>query len=108
TTLAAKFKVCPASVSCCHRARPAGLLAKAGEMLYESLSHRRPWERNAGTPRCSCKSKNSTPRKGFRMCDYSLHGVSSRPAKIADKIVTTELAKSKTRAFAAVGECGAR
>ena len=42
------------------------------------------------------------------MCDYSLHGVSSRPAKIADKLVTTELAKSRTRAFAAIGECGAK
>lgn len=42
------------------------------------------------------------------MCDYSLHGVSSRPAKVADKLVTTELAKSRTRAFAAVGECGAK
>ena len=42
------------------------------------------------------------------MCDYSLHHVSSRPARVSDKIITTELAKSKTRAFAAVGECGAR
>lgn len=42
------------------------------------------------------------------MCDYSLHHVSSRPARVSDKIVTTELAKSKTRAFAAVGECGAK
>jgi hypothetical protein len=41
------------------------------------------------------------------MCDYSLHGVSSRPAKVADKVVTTELAGSSTRGFAAVGERGA-
>ena len=42
------------------------------------------------------------------MCDYSLHHVSSRPARISDKLVTTKLAKSSTRAFAAVGEYGAR
>src|SRR5581483_10471961 len=42
------------------------------------------------------------------MCDYSLHHVSSRPAKVADKLVTTEIAKSSTRGFAAVGELGAK
>lgn len=42
------------------------------------------------------------------MCDYSLHHVSSRPARVSDKLVTTKLSKSKTRAFAAVGEYGAK
>lgn len=42
------------------------------------------------------------------MCDYSLHHVSSRPARVADKLVTMELAKSSTRGFAAVGELGAK
>jgi hypothetical protein len=42
------------------------------------------------------------------MCDYSLHHVSSRPARVADKLVTTELAKSSTRGFAAVGELGTK
>jgi hypothetical protein len=42
------------------------------------------------------------------MCDYSLHHVSSRPAKVSDKLVTTELAKSSTRGFTAVGELGAK
>jgi hypothetical protein len=42
------------------------------------------------------------------MCDYSLHGVSSRPAKVADKLVTMELTGSGTRGFAAVGERGAK
>jgi hypothetical protein len=42
------------------------------------------------------------------MCDYSLHSVSSRPAKVGDKLVTTELPRSSTRAFAAVGEYGAK
>jgi hypothetical protein len=38
------------------------------------------------------------------MCDYSLHHVASRPAKIGDKLVTTEFAKSITRGFSAIGE----
>jgi len=42
------------------------------------------------------------------MCDYSLHHVGSRPAKVSDKLVTAELAKSSTRGFAAVGEYGAK
>jgi hypothetical protein len=42
------------------------------------------------------------------MCDYSLHHVSSRPAKVADKLVTTELVKPGIRGFAAVGELGAK
>jgi len=42
------------------------------------------------------------------MCDYSLHHVSSRPAKVSDKLVTTELARSSTRGFTAVGEHGAK
>jgi hypothetical protein len=42
------------------------------------------------------------------MCDYSLHHVSSRPAKVSDKLVMTELARSSTRGFTAVGEHGAK
>ena len=42
------------------------------------------------------------------MCDYSLHHVASRPAKVRDKLVTTELARSSARGFAAVGELGAK
>jgi len=38
------------------------------------------------------------------MCDYSLHLVASRPAKVGDKLLTTDFAKSITRGFAAVGE----
>jgi len=42
------------------------------------------------------------------MCDYSLHHVASRPAKVKDKLFTTEFARSGTRGFAAVGEHGAK
>jgi hypothetical protein len=38
------------------------------------------------------------------MCDYSLHLVASRPAKVGDKLVATDFTKSITRGFAAVGE----
>jgi len=38
------------------------------------------------------------------MCDYSLDHVASRPAKVEDKLVTTNFHNSITRGFAAVGE----
>jgi len=38
------------------------------------------------------------------MCDYSLHHVATRPAQIADRLVTTKFSNSITRGFAAVGE----
>ena len=38
------------------------------------------------------------------MCDYSLHHVASRPAKVGDKLVATSFARSSTRGFSAVGE----
>jgi hypothetical protein len=36
------------------------------------------------------------------MCDYSLHLVASRPARIGDVLISTDFAKSITRGFAAV------
>lgn len=38
------------------------------------------------------------------MCDYSLHLVASRPAKVGDKLVSTKFNNSITRGFASVGE----
>ena len=38
------------------------------------------------------------------MCDYSLHLLTSRPAKIGDKLVTTKFKNSITRGFATVEE----
>ncbi len=35
------------------------------------------------------------------MCDYSLHNVASVPAKVGDKLVTTNFGYSSTRGFAA-------
>ena len=38
------------------------------------------------------------------MCDYSLHGVASRPAKVGDKLVTTQFWNTTTHGLAPVGE----
>ena|SRR5579883_3518657 len=38
------------------------------------------------------------------MCDYSLHSVSSRPARAGDKLVTTSFPNSITRGFAGVDD----
>jgi hypothetical protein len=38
------------------------------------------------------------------MCDYSLHHVVSRPAKVGDELVSTKFDGSFTRGFAAMGE----
>jgi hypothetical protein len=38
------------------------------------------------------------------MCDYSLHGVRSRPAKVEDKLITTKFWNTTTRGFGAVEE----
>ena len=38
------------------------------------------------------------------MCDYSLHNVAARPAKVGDKLVSTRFPNSMTRGFAAIGE----
>jgi hypothetical protein len=47
----------------------------------------------------------AVPQKGVAsMCDYSLHSVASRPAKVGDKLVTTSFHGTSTHGFAAVGE----
>jgi hypothetical protein len=38
------------------------------------------------------------------MCDYSLQHVANRPAKVGDKLVSSQFVNSVTRGFAAVGE----
>jgi hypothetical protein len=38
------------------------------------------------------------------MCDYSLHNIASRPAKVGDELLTTEFANTFTRGFSAIGE----
>ncbi len=38
------------------------------------------------------------------MCDYSLHHVATRPAKVGDKLVSTSFNRSISRGFCAVGD----
>jgi hypothetical protein len=38
------------------------------------------------------------------MCDYSLHFVASRPARVGDKLVSTPFHTSPTHGFAAIGQ----
>jgi hypothetical protein len=38
------------------------------------------------------------------MCDYSLQHVANRPARVGDRLVSTEFVNSFTRGFSAVGE----
>jgi hypothetical protein len=40
------------------------------------------------------------------MCDYSLHAVASRPAKVGETLVTTSFYGTSTRGFAAKEEPG--
>ncbi len=38
------------------------------------------------------------------MCDYSLHAVASRPARVGDKLITTQFENTVTAGFSAVDE----
>ncbi len=38
------------------------------------------------------------------MCDYSLHGVASRPATVGDKLITADFRNTLTRGFSALDE----
>jgi hypothetical protein len=38
------------------------------------------------------------------MCDYSLHAIASRPAQVADKLVSTDFVQSITRGFTEIGQ----
>src|SRR5206468_808168 len=58
-----------------------------------------------GQIRTCCQNLNCDSPSGVpSMCDYSLHLVASRPAKVGDKLVATDFVKSITGGFAAVGE----
>ena len=38
------------------------------------------------------------------MCDYSLHLITSRPAKVGDKLISTRFPQTSTRGFASVDD----
>ena len=41
------------------------------------------------------------------MCDYSLHLVASRPARVGDKLISTSFPNTSTRGFGSVDDCNA-
>jgi hypothetical protein len=43
-------------------------------------------------------------RRSKLMCDYSLHSIASRRAKVGDQLVTTEFANTATRGFASIDD----
>jgi hypothetical protein len=43
-------------------------------------------------------------QEGSAMCDYSLHLIASRPAKVADRLVSTDFPASITRGFTEIGQ----
>src|SRR5258708_36600338 len=67
---------------------------------------------DATSPRCARlmnaekdnQSRLFQAKKEPSMCDYSLHDVATRPAKVGDRLVSTHFTNSLTRGFAAVGE----
>jgi hypothetical protein len=50
------------------------------------------------------KAGRKKDRRSSAMCDYSLHYVASRPAKVGDKLVSAKFSNSITGGFAGVGE----
>jgi hypothetical protein len=50
------------------------------------------------------KAESTEIQGAFNMCDYSLHNVASRPARVGDKLVSTSFSGQLTRGFAALGE----
>lgn len=51
-----------------------------------------------------CKMYQTANQGNPDMCDYSMHAVASRPAEIADTLVSTGFAGTLTRGFAAVDQ----
>jgi hypothetical protein len=52
-----------------------------------------------------CRLGLETTEEVFSMCDYSLHNVKSRPAKVGDKLITRNF-NTGTRGFAAPEDAG--
>src|ERR1700690_294822 len=49
-------------------------------------------------------STGAASQESHIMCDYSLHLMASRPAKVADKLISTDFVTSLTRGFSEVGQ----
>src|SRR6202030_3407826 len=53
---------------------------------------------------CAAQSLGCADQWREPMCDYSLHAVAARPAKVGETLVTTSFYGTSTRGFAAKGE----
>ena len=69
-----------------------------------NIRSRRTWLMPQAKERDKINLRGFSNMGGPEMCDYSLHDVASRAAKLDDKLVVTDFAKTITRGFAAVGE----
>jgi hypothetical protein len=75
--------------------------------LKPSPRHRNIWPTRVFSQKNSLVAvRVSSLERSISMCDYSLHLVASRPAKVGDVLVATDFERSITRGFAAVGEPG--
>src|SRR5262249_28014856 len=77
-----------------HKLCKRSLLSKAAcaqELLLKSRVHE------------SREPETALDRSALPMCDYSLHLIASRPAKVADRLVSTDFVKSITRGFTEIG-----
>src|SRR5215510_7926947 len=57
-----------------------------------------------GTCRSALALFGYPQRSTWVMCDYSLHNIASRPAKVGDRLVSTNFVGTITRGFAAISE----
>ena len=69
-----------------------------------NIRSRRTWLMPQAKERDKINLRGFSNMGGPEMCDYSLHDVASRAAKLGDKLVVMDFAKTITRGFAAVGE----
>ena len=69
-----------------------------------NTSNRPPRAAHAEGPHGGTVNKLRARAIARALCNYSLHHVASRPAKVGDKLVTTKFNNSITRGFAAVGD----
>src|SRR5258708_32088402 len=85
----------------------------AYDIVWESSAYDIVWESRQGATNDrhqslfdSCSRRTTIPavhsEQEPSMCDYSLHHVASRPAKVGDNLVTTKFVNTPTRRFPAL------
>jgi hypothetical protein len=71
--------------------------------LFATNRRERPWPSGV-QPAAQHPQKRIAQEEFTNMCDYSLHLLASRPAKVGETLTATDFAKSISRGFAAAGE----